>query len=35
MAPDAPTTVEVYSITTDELEVRWSSSDFAATTGWP
>lgn len=32
--PAAPESVAVYSITDQMLEVRWSSSDFAATTGY-
>ena len=32
--PEAPESVAVYSITDQMLEVRWSSSDFAATTGY-
>ena len=32
--PGAPTSVAVYSTSDGELEVRWSSSDFAATTGF-
>ncbi len=33
-APGVPTAVAVYSITCQELEVRWSSSDYAATSGF-
>ena len=33
-APEAPTAVAVYSIASQKLEVRWSSSDYAATTGF-
>ena len=34
MAPDAPTAAAVYSTISTNLEVRWSSSDFADTTGF-
>ena len=34
MPPAAPTAVAVYSTTSTKLEVRWSSSDFANTTGF-
>ena len=33
-APGAPTSVAVYSTEAEELEVSWSSSDFAATIGY-
>ncbi|MCY3505788.1 MAG: fibronectin type III domain-containing protein [Chloroflexi bacterium] len=33
-APDAPTSVAVYSIESEKLEVRWSSSDAANTTSF-
>ena len=33
-APEAPESVAAYSIDDQELEVRWSSSDYAATTGF-
>ena len=33
-APAAPTSVAVYSTEAEELEVSWSSSDFAATIGY-
>ena len=33
-APGAPTSVAAYSIATGDLEVRWSSSDFASTTSF-
>ena len=32
--PGVPTSVAVYSTTSQKLEVRWSSSDFAVTTGF-
>ena len=32
--PEAPTSVEVYTTTSGNLEVRWSSTDFGATTGF-
>ena len=32
--PEAPTSVAAYSTTDQELEVRWSSSDFATTTSF-
>ena len=34
VAPRAPTSVAVYSTEAEELEVSWSSSDFAATIGY-
>ena len=34
MPPDVPEAVTVYSYGTGKLEVRWSSSDYAATTGF-
>ena len=34
LSPEAPTSVAVYSIETGKLEVRWSSSDAATTTGF-
>ena len=34
MAPGAPTAVAAYSTTSQNLEIRWSSSDFAVTTGF-
>jgi len=34
LVPDAPTAAAVYSTSTTNLEIRWSSSDFADTTGF-
>ena len=33
-APGAPTSLAVYSTGSEDLEARWPSSDFAATTGY-